>query len=55
MNLKSLLTAVSRVYSGTYADDSSCIGQLSSVKQWFEGLLSDGPAYGYFPKPVLVV
>jgi len=34
-----------------YADDSSCIGELSSVRQWFDRLLSDGPAYGYFPEP----
>jgi len=41
-----------------YADDSSCIGELSSVRRWFDKLLSDGPAYGYFPEPcktVLVV
>lgn len=30
------------------------------MRQWFDRLLSDGPAYGYFPdressKPVLVV
>ena len=24
---------------------------LSSVRQWFEKLLSDGPAFGYFPVP----
>jgi len=29
-----------------YADDSSCIGVLSSVRRWFDRLLSDGPAYG---------
>ena len=41
-----------------YPDDSSCIGELSSVRQWFNRLLSDDPAYGYFPEPsktVLVV
>ena len=41
-----------------YADDSSCVGELSSVRRWFDRLLIDGPAYGYFPEPsktVLVV
>ena len=41
-----------------YADDSSCVGELSSVKRWFDRLLIDGPTYGYFPEPsktVLVV
>jgi len=41
-----------------YADDSSCIGELSSVRRWFDRLLFEGPAYGYFPEPcktVLVV
>jgi len=41
-----------------YTDDSSCIGELSSVMRWFDRLLSDGPAYRYFPEPcktVLVV
>ena len=27
-----------------YADDSSCVGELSSMKKWFGGLLADGPA-----------
>ena len=41
-----------------YADDSSCVGESSSVRRWFDKLLTDGPAYGYFPEPsktVLVV
>ena len=41
-----------------YADDSSCVEELSSVRRWFDRLLIDGPAYGYFPEPsktVLVV
>ena len=41
-----------------YADDSLCVGELSSVRKWFNRLLTDRPAYGYFPEPskaVLVV
>ena len=41
-----------------YADDSSCVGELSFVRRWFDRLLIDSPAYGYFPEPsktVLVV
>ena len=41
-----------------YADDSSCVGELSSVRRWFDRLLIDGPASGYFPeasKTVMVV
>ena len=34
-----------------YADDSSCIGELFFVRRWFDQLLSEGPAYGYFPEP----
>ena len=34
-----------------YTDDSSCVGELSSVRKWFNGLLTDGPTYGYFPEP----
>ena len=33
-----------------YADDSSCVGELSSVRRWCNRLLIDGPAYGYFPE-----
>ena len=37
-----------------YADDCSCVGELSSARKWFNRLLTDidGPAsYGYFPEP----
>ena len=39
-------------------NDSLCVGELSSVRKGFNRLLTDGPAYGYFPQPsktVLVV
>ena len=26
-----------------YADDSSCVGELSSMRKWFDRLLADGP------------
>ena len=38
-----------------YADDSSCIGKLSSVMQWFKRLLSDGHTRGYFLEPTKIV
>ena len=34
-----------------YTDDSSCIGELSSVMKWFDRLLTDGPTYGQLPEP----
>ena len=39
-------------------DDFSCVGELSSVRKWFDRPLTDGLTYGYFPEPsktVLVV
>ena len=41
-----------------YTDDSSCVGELSTVMKWLDRLLIDGPTYEYFPEPsetVLVV
>ena len=41
-----------------YADESSCVGELLSVRKWYDRLLPNGPAYGFFPEPsktVLVV
>ena len=33
-----------------YADNSSCIRKLSSMRQWFENVRSISLAYGYFPE-----
>ena len=34
-----------------YADDSSCLGRLLRIKEWFLSLLEQGPAFGYFAEP----
>ena len=41
-----------------YADDSSCVADLRSLRAWYEELSHRGPDYGYHPEPsktVLVV
>ena len=41
-----------------YADDSSCVADLCSLRAWYEELSRKGPDYGYLPEPsktVLVV
>ena len=41
-----------------YADDSSCVADLPSLKAWFDELLCKGPNYSYHPessKTVLIV
>ena len=41
-----------------YADDSSCVADLCSLRAWYEELSCRGPDYGYHPEPsktVLVV
>ena len=41
-----------------YADDSSCVADLRSLRAWYEELSRRGPDYGYHPEPsktVLVV
>ena len=34
-----------------YADDSSCVADLPSLKAWFDELLCKCPDYGYHPEP----
>ena len=41
-----------------FADDASCCAELSAIREWFDSLCAEGPAYGYFPatsKSYLVV
>ena len=38
-----------------YADESSCVGELLSVRKWYDRLLPNGPAYGFFPEPSKIV
>ena len=33
---------------GTYADDASAAGGLTSIRSWWDNLSSLGPAFGYF-------
>uniref|UniRef100_A0A1X7TNZ6 Reverse transcriptase domain-containing protein n=1 Tax=Amphimedon queenslandica TaxID=400682 RepID=A0A1X7TNZ6_AMPQE len=34
-----------------FADDSTVIGDVSVIRNWFDKLLSIGPLFGYFPEP----
>jgi hypothetical protein len=34
-----------------FADDSSVIGNIDSIRIWFNKLISIGPLYGYYPEP----
>ena len=41
-----------------YADDSAAAGKTMEVKKWWDKLNTEGPKYGYYPKPsktVLIV
>ena len=52
------LRAPGRWTQNWYADDSSCIADLGSLRAWYEELSRRGPTYGYHPEPsktVLVV
>ena len=52
------LRAPGRWTQNWYADDSSCVADLPSLRAWFEELSRRGPDYGYHPEPsktVLIV
>jgi hypothetical protein len=34
-----------------FADDGTGAGKLAALRKWWDALLANGPAYGYFPKP----
>ena len=35
-----------------YADDSSAIGKLAQLREWWDKLVTDGPNFGYFANPI---
>ena len=41
------LSAPGKWTQNWYADDSSCVADLPSLKAWFDELLCNGPNYGY--------
>lgn len=45
------LNGAGNVIQNWYADDASANGTLHDIKLWFERLMKDGPALGYFPEP----
>ena len=45
------LKAPSHHIQNWYADESSCLGRLLRIKEWFLSLLEQGPAFGYFAEP----
>ena len=34
-----------------YADDSAAIGKIEQLRAWWDRLVKQGPAFGYFPNP----
>lgn len=37
------------IFQVWYADDASCTGKLSDIRNWWDSLLSIGPSYEYYP------
>ena len=35
-----------------FADDLTCAGNLEKIKIWWVTLITEGPKYGYYPKPL---
>ena len=51
-------TEIGELIQAWYADDSSAVGMLKRLKEWWDALCENGPKLGYFPKPsktVLIV
>ena len=51
------LTLIKRLSSANilqvwYADDSSATGKLVNIKVWWEKILEEGPAFGYYANPI---
>ncbi len=34
-----------------YADDAAAVGKLSDLREWWDTLTKEGPAFGYYPNP----
>ncbi len=34
-----------------YADDAAAVGRISHLREWWDTLSKEGPAFGYFPNP----
>ena len=49
--INSLKEAISTGHQIWYADDASAIGDLATVRHWFDCLMVTGPRFGYFPEP----
>ena len=44
-------TEIGELLQAWYADDSSAVGLLKRLKEWWDALCENGPKLGYFPKP----
>ena len=48
-------TKVGECIQAWYADDSSAVGILKKLKEWWDALCITGPKLGYFPKPSITI
>ena len=51
INILAEHTKVDECIQAWYADDSSAVGILKRLKEWWDALCFTGPKLGYFPKP----
>ena len=51
INILAEHTKVGECIQAWYADDSSAVGVLAKLKEWWDALCVTGPKLGYFPKP----